>query len=345
MSERRRQSRGQAVVELALGLLVFVTILLFGIHFAEVGYLSLKTTEAASAALFDATALKQHDWPNDASPASAAATSAASEAQARYQGFDGRESAAGGAGITQLLTQGAALKVKCKTGNGPGFDPGPHTSMAYSDNGGITCGSSATLESIRIPTHFVDQGTKGLFQVPHLVSRPLKVCAVGRDWGGTCQGQLAMLIDDWGLSGSKETGTCPLIPNIPAPCPTNLPYWEMASAVYATNGMAAGVAGSALAMFTVQRMPFPFFFGAENMFWMSATTELDYFMQPLTGENGSGYQKRLWTTTPGGDIGLASGGITGGIGGVLGGLANGPALAAYGASFLTRDDCFLGTNC
>lgn len=89
----RRRARGQAVVELVLGLIVFVTILIFAIHFAEVGYLSVKVTEAAHSAIFDATGYKLHKWPRDTSPASSAASRAGNDAQSRYQDFDSRTKA------------------------------------------------------------------------------------------------------------------------------------------------------------------------------------------------------------------------------------------------------------
>jgi hypothetical protein len=62
---KRREERGQGTVELAIGLLVFVTVLIFGIHFAELSFLSLKTTEAASYAIWDSTGRRVHRFdPN-----------------------------------------------------------------------------------------------------------------------------------------------------------------------------------------------------------------------------------------------------------------------------------------
>ena len=61
-------ARGQATVELALGLLIFVTVLIFGIHFAEMGFLSLKVTEASASAIWDATAYQTHSKLPNSNP-------------------------------------------------------------------------------------------------------------------------------------------------------------------------------------------------------------------------------------------------------------------------------------
>src|SRR5207249_4993558 len=60
---RARLVAGQAAAEAAIGMLVFVTVLMFGLHFAEVGYLTVKIQEAANGALWDTTAKKMHDIP------------------------------------------------------------------------------------------------------------------------------------------------------------------------------------------------------------------------------------------------------------------------------------------
>src|SRR5262249_27624927 len=54
-------ARGQAVVETSLFMLVFITILVFAIHFAEIGWMTVKTQEPANSALWDATSRQMHD--------------------------------------------------------------------------------------------------------------------------------------------------------------------------------------------------------------------------------------------------------------------------------------------
>ena len=56
------RDRGQAVLEMSLGALLFVTVLLFGIHYAEVTFTQMKVTEAASSTMWDVTAGKMHHW-------------------------------------------------------------------------------------------------------------------------------------------------------------------------------------------------------------------------------------------------------------------------------------------
>ena len=325
MRTGRKAPRGQAMLELALGMTVFVTVLLFGIHFAELGFMSLKVTEAAEAAMLDTTAFELHDWPNDASPASTAASSAQSEVQLRYADFDGRYSAVGGSStFTQVVTQGTALAVQCNVGGGPGFNADIHVAMAYSDNGGLVCNAAATTSTIRLATSFLD-GAGGLFTKSHAqATRDVPFCAIGRASGGSCSGKLETMLDDWGLS-DPQAGTCPLIGDIPIPCPTATAYWTMAASVFLTNGAGMGFSGSQLAQFTVTQLPFPFFFGAENMFWMSSMGEPELFLQPL-GSEGHG----IWGTSPGHVPIIGGSSVAGGL---------------YFASFIGRNSCFLGKSC
>lgn len=304
MTATARRERGQATVELALGSLVIITVLTVGVHLAETVYLELKMTEAASAAIWDTTAREMHRLPGG-SRAAQAVTASQADVEQRYVDFDGRQSTASGTTLTQMFTQAQNFNLACRSGGAPGFDPGYHTSGAYAANGGISCTAGAVLQSIRVPGQFYDDS---FFAEPHHQSVPFQVCAVGRAWGGgNCTGQFTSMLDDWGLSGRRESGVCPLIPNVPAPCPTNMPYWQSAFSVFTRNGMGMGVAGSSLAMHTIRRMPLPFFFGGENMFWMSHMGEFpSLFHQPLPSEG-----QRIWTVTPGGAMGvqLPAGGL------------------------------------
>ena len=56
-------ARGQGTVEIALGSLLVVTVLMFGIHFGEVLFMSIKVQEAANSAQWDATSMKLHTLP------------------------------------------------------------------------------------------------------------------------------------------------------------------------------------------------------------------------------------------------------------------------------------------
>lgn len=316
----RRRARGQALVETALGLIVVVTVLIFAIHFAEAGYISLKVTEAAHSAMLDATGHQLHEWPNDASPATAAATQAGQSAAARYSDFDSRTASTGSGTLTQAFTRATGMNVRCQAGGGPSWGPSIFTGLAYSDNGGISCQAEADITAINIPTDFLEDANRGFFKRRHYQATPLHVCAIGRASGGGCPAQLTSMLDDWGLSGAREGGICPLIPDLPFPCPTNRPYWEMAASVHLTTGLGLGFAGSSLAQGIVGAMPFPFFFGAENAFWMSSAGE-PLFVQPLPSEGFN-----FWPTTPGA--------VPGGLGGI-----------PYSFAYVQRRDCFLGKRC
>ena len=117
VSQTRRGPRGQALAETVLGLLVFVTILMFGIHFAEVGYLSLKVQEASTSALWDSTGAKMHELPGTFNGQAAAIKAAGGNATNRYKDFDGRSSQKGSSAPVQVFTSAGGLKVECKAAN------------------------------------------------------------------------------------------------------------------------------------------------------------------------------------------------------------------------------------
>ncbi|MFY0582594.1 hypothetical protein ACN28S_57375 [Cystobacter fuscus] len=113
MAKRAAARRGQALVETALGTMVFVTILVFGIYFAEVGALTLKVQEAANFALWEATGHVQHDPREGEFQRRGAVAQAEAEANRRYRDFDGRSSQGGGAMTVQLAIARAGLLGWC----------------------------------------------------------------------------------------------------------------------------------------------------------------------------------------------------------------------------------------
>lgn len=317
------------MVELALASLVFVTVLVFGIHFAEWGYINLKVTEASSSALWDSTAYQHHKWPNDDSPATQAAVGAGLDANARYQDMDGRRSSGTATSLSQVFTKADRMQVSCRMGGGVGFSPHFFTNLAYSDSGAISCASEAQITVIGFPRSFADQSGGGFFKAVNYAPPAIRMCGFGRPMGGgACGPGVQMVLDDWGLTQKRESGICPLIPNIPlVGCALNLPYWQMAGSVFLLNGLGQGVSGTAMAMQVTQRPPpFPSFWpGGENMFWMSHMGEDSLYLQPLPSEAGMLY----WGTTPGG--------LESGLTGML-------YLASYAQRSPFRG-CFLGRNC
>ncbi len=306
------------MVELALGLLVFVTILIAGIHFAEVGYLSVKVTEASHSALLDATGRKLHDWPSNVSPAGGSIVLAGQEAQARYTDFESRSSSTGSGSLNYVFTRAQGMTVQCRPGGAPSWSPFFFNGGSYSDNGGMNCTSSAQVAAFRLPTTFMEQANQGYFKKEHFKLDPITVCGIGR--GPGCQARLTMMLDDWGLSGSSEGRMCLLIPDAPIPC-TNTAFWNLAAQTFIRSGAGMGVAGSQMAQSIVGAMPLPFFFGAENAFWLSAPGEETLFVQPIPSEGW-----KIWPTSPG----LVPGGLMG---------------IPYTVSYIQREGCFLGRNC
>jgi len=207
---RESRPHGQAMVEMALGLLLFVTVLIFGIHFAEVGYLTLKVQEAAASALWDTTSAKMHELPANFSHVDHAISKAGQHATERYEDFDGRTSRHGRPKITQVFTSAEGLSVTCEAEKKISFKPSPSTKDVYENTGGMSCSARAELTPIRIPRRFVDRGQGALFDVPHYLRGAIPVCAVGRAQGGSgkCRGAYGILLDDWGLAGDAESREC-----------------------------------------------------------------------------------------------------------------------------------------
>ncbi len=225
--ERRRRaaqgSRGQSTVELVLGLMVFVTALMFGLHFAELSHLSLKAHEALAATAWDATAYRverpgvdgSDDWAwydstRFAGPRAVAATNA------RYADWDGRQSVAGDRGPTQLYTQANELTTACirntdprngfrvsTTGNAPG----------YGEPGALSCVTQGGVSTINIPAQFLQDANDGFFSTEHLSRSAFTLCGLGRPAAGTsCRGSLNILLGDHGLTeGGGEESECAVL--------------------------------------------------------------------------------------------------------------------------------------
>jgi hypothetical protein len=319
-----RRARGQATVELALGMLVFITVLVFAIHFAEVGYLSVKVTEAAHSAALDAALGRElHRWANDETPSSSAASASAGEAQARYADFDSRTTSRNPA--THVFTQAQGLQVRCTTGAGLDFAPHGLTDDAYSDNGGMSCVAEANIRPAGMPTRFLDDNSRGGFFRERHYSPPLiRVCSMGRALGGNCGGELKMILDDWGLAGDRESAACLLTQDDPGAKCANTPLWDMAEPVFQGNGASSGTAASNFVQTIVGAMPPGF--GGEDQFWLSATGESTDPPPPETPQTLDSEGHTDWDTSPG----MQGPGT--------------PPLQPYDRSHGHRRPCFLG-NC
>ncbi|MBN9681882.1 MULTISPECIES: pilus assembly protein [unclassified Corallococcus] len=327
LRRHRRQARGQSIVEAALGVTLFVTILVFGIHFAEVGFLSLKVQEAAVSALWNGTHGEMHDIPLDYGSAHDSMRQAGEDAQARYADFNGLSSVNRGDTITQVFTRGSDLRVNCRRNGGLDWDGPVLTRLMYRDEGGTACTSQANLSSWNIPTRFLDQNSEtGLYKEQHQdpTHANIQVCGIGRAVGGTCRGSFSMLVDDWGLSNEIESSKCVLFQDMALPC-TNGPFYAATKGVYEPTTLPIPTYASFLAMDALFMNPLPplVLMQRENTFWMSAAGEESQFMQAFISRPTP--LGNLWNTSPGALIGITT--------------------PHYGLGYLDRNGCFLGKDC
>jgi hypothetical protein len=205
-------------VEAALGTLVMVTVIVFGIHFAEMGYLSVKVTEAANFATFDATGRAIHSYSNQLDTSvGGAVTGAESAANGRYSDWSG--DSAGGAAPRHLFTTASGLTVTCQVISGagnvfPALVVSPALAGIYEDNDqvGMECSAQGQVNITGIGT-FQESGD-GYFKVAHVGAAPtlIRVCSTGRAWGGNgaCQGRVPIMLGDWSMSRTGEYDECDL---------------------------------------------------------------------------------------------------------------------------------------
>lgn len=324
----RHAKRGQATVELAIGLTVFVVILVLGIHFAEIGYLTLRVEDAANFALFEATGHRLHKtFTGKWNMEGAAVTSAENLTQSRFKDFDGRASASTGSKLTQVFTRAKNLKVVCKSNQGGAAVDTPNIELAgtpaavaaaygraASENAGISCQVGADLTAFKAPTAFLD-GSKGFFKrAPYKKAwEDLHVCAAGRATGTSCKGKFVMALDDWGFRGKDEAKPCELSEGMTG-C-SNKGYFNMTRAAYESAGAGNGAAEQ-LAQWVSGTTP-----TQEAAFYMSFRGEdspYGPFFEQLPAEE---INQTHWDTTP----------FT--------------SLPQYQSAYNGRGKCFLGKKC
>ena len=209
--------RGQAMVEMSLGLLVFVTVLVFGIHFAEVSYLSIRVQQAAAYAVYDTTGQRTHEKGNKRFNLSATIPGlTSSEARKHWGDF---EANTGGdwasSKVSHVFTQFDDLysgitcrrepSIKYST-DAPGLGVlAPNPFSAGNDTGGVKCTASATVSLTPFfPQHFVDG--KWSFRSANYdgASTSYKICATPRASNGNC-GDFGILVGDFSLQGPPES--------------------------------------------------------------------------------------------------------------------------------------------
>lgn len=214
----RRAPRGQAATEFALGLLVFVTVLLFGIHFAELGYLGTKVHEAEAAAVWDSTAYRSYQFGIWADSGPIAAVAAQTNTTQRYADWDGRASANGTA-PTLAVSRAEPMVVNC-TRAGMTY-PLPALAPTFFEAGDVRCGAEGDVNAFRVPRSFAD-GADGFFKAAHkgtTMTNPMHLCGSGRPLGTGCPGKLSILLGDYALTADQnENGDCALQTSSPNAC-------------------------------------------------------------------------------------------------------------------------------
>jgi hypothetical protein len=308
-----RAARGQSVVELCLALIVFITVVMFGIHFAEVGYLSLKVHEAAASPLWDATALRTHrirHHPSnigDFSPVHTIAPRVMQDARRRYNDFDGRSSTDGDSRIAHVFTEISGMQVQCRGDNEIAFDvprgerPGllrpeeggfpvsggggntgqPTDSVLdgiYENVGGTSCTAEAHVTALpTLPSRFLE-GAGGFFQVQHSMGLVMKACAAGRVTGKVCPGRYGILLGDYSFTDADVSRRCPLQPEQPdVPCSENEAFYYAARKIFDVMGRSAGNDATKFAEHFAGFSPID-----ESGFFMSYRPEEDDYVEPLT---------------------------------------------------------------
>lgn len=295
--------RGQATVELALFSLIFITVITFGIHFAEVGYLSVKVQEAANSAIWDATSRKMHDtfsgnWDHYRD----AITWTQRESNDRYADFNGLSShrgppRGGDRTMVQVFTNAEPIEVRCENLRNislPSF--GPVRQAIPRRETGMACSAKAVLGGWRFPRWFMQDNAGGFFEAEQ-PQRKIGVCAAGRQnpRTGKCEKRYVIALDDWGFSGDREKRECPLTEGGGRGC-SNQGYYDLVEKTYRSHVQRAGdnfgTQSKTLAQQVVGRSPLQS--DDENHFYLSFRGhEVGY-----TEDIGLSHGDSRWETTP-----------------------------------------------
>ena len=202
-SARRGQAGGDGARDL-----VFVTVLVFGIHFAEVGYLSLKVQEATASALWDATSAKMHSLPGDFSALHnlIANDLPGSPPPPLRELRWALPRTAGGAPVGRSSPRPTGLEVTCEAGSGISFSAGaPPRASTLTRAACAAPRARCSPPRVSLTESFLDQGPGAFFEVTHYNPVPSPMCGTGRRQGRRLQTAASpSSLDDWALAGSDE---------------------------------------------------------------------------------------------------------------------------------------------
>ena len=209
-----RRATGQATVELALGSIVFVGVVLIGIHMAEYAQLSLKVQDAQTFAVWEASGRRVQTRALNGTTTDSPFTrtldtvsGVAPQATRRFADFNGLDGTSNGNVISRALTQGSGVLVQCEVDRTLPFPASKTAQVVLLDSGGLRCTSSASVKAINVPRRFLQRDSGGFFKESIVRSDPIPVCGMGLPVDGACRGSLAILTNDWGLA-NDETAEC-----------------------------------------------------------------------------------------------------------------------------------------
>lgn len=208
---KKRDVRGQAMVELVLGCLIFVTTLVFGLYVGEMGYLMAKVHEAGAYGMWESTAYQTYTYSAPGTGnTTAAASQAGSYANSQYQDFNGVTGSAGAA-PTLVFAQATGINVACTPDPTTSYPWGgvimPLTNyMTMTDTGGISCTATATIQpTASLPVNFLENTIGGTFHEANYIGPALTtVCANGYPGGGGCaNNKMSILLGDYGMNNGN----------------------------------------------------------------------------------------------------------------------------------------------
>jgi hypothetical protein len=274
MAMRSRNNRGQAITEVALGILLMIPIILGGLFLAEAAVFRLKATEAATEPMWDATAYQHNSYTGafNKTPGAVAAANTAANGRAT--------------GRTMIFTRAAAATMTCSAGTGLGLSIGP-TAGVYTDNGGMSCTSQLVVDPHGMTRFFLDKGEGRFFQEPmDNMLKHFNFCQNEK-----CQ-PFVMAVGDWGLTNKNgEDNEC----NLTMTGCANKGFYDFSKSVYEANRSGSGTLNDAYVRFVtgvVQETPADL----EKMtdFQMSFKGEESQFIQTVPVSEG----EPDWHTTP-----------------------------------------------
>jgi hypothetical protein len=282
-------ARGQAIVETSLFLLVFVTIVVFAIHFTEIGWMTVKTQEPANSALWDATSQKMHDTFSDNWDL---------YQQAIRYGQDHTNQTYGSKALYLGVRtkQDQAVDTRCENMTKISLPATPPAASAIpKKETGMACTAKVTLEGFNFPRLFLQQADHGFFALEQR-KRSYAICAAGRQDNNTgqCVGRYVIELDDWGFSGPQERQECKLAFDGATGC-DNQGYFDLVNKTYDAQVKSQGddksTESTDLAKDIVGKSPLP---GDENQFYLSFRGNESQYTEDLR----QSHFDTKWETTP-----------------------------------------------